>query len=267
MGIRSVIRSPNFKCKEISVLHLKSLNFDFYENPPNSGNRYPNTAGPKRTRLQLGEPGTTSLRLSSPPGCPAPRPRPCIPSPILLMVLQGQHSGSSRPVPAHADPPYPQPCADTPAGSPSSTASLDSYLTSLGVGRAARALLGSPGPSSGHPQRCAPSQFVWYTGAELGKPDGYSTSTEREKRSPILDKESPLDTHTDPKAGRDRPRMHGCAELSRGSGWEPRARPAGQSRRTRGRWMFGAARSRTSRLQAVCDFLPGLPVTLPLRPP
>lgn len=61
--------------------------------------------------------------------------------------------------------------------------------------------------------------------------------------------------------------MHGCAELSRGSGWEPRARPAGQSRRTRGRWMFGAARSRTSRLQAVCDFLPGLPVTLPLRPP
>ena len=160
MGIRSVIRSPNFKCKEMSVLHLKSLNFDFYENPPNSGNRYPNTAGQKRTRLQLGEPGTTSLRLSSPPGCPAPRPRPCIPSPILLMVLQGQHSGSSRPVPAHTDPPYPQPCADTPAGSPSSTASLDSYLTSLGVGRAARALLGSPGPSSGHPQRCAPSQFV-----------------------------------------------------------------------------------------------------------
>lgn len=61
--------------------------------------------------------------------------------------------------------------------------------------------------------------------------------------------------------------MHGCAKLSRGSGWEPRARPAGQSRRTRGRWMFGAARSRNSRLQAVCDFLPGLPVTLPLRPP
>ena len=79
--------------------------------------------------------------------------------------------------------------------------------------------------------------------------------------------ESHLDTQTDPKPARGRTWIHWCAELSRRSGWEPRALHAEQSGRTRGRWMFGAVRSRTARLRAVCDFLPGLPVTLPLRPP
>lgn len=79
--------------------------------------------------------------------------------------------------------------------------------------------------------------------------------------------ESHLDTQTDPKPARGRPWIHWCAELSRRSGWVPRALHAEQSGRTRGWWMFGAVRSRTARLRAVCDFLPALPVTLPLRPP
>ena len=148
MGIRSVIRSPNFKCKEMSVLHLKSLNFD-------STKTLPILATDTQTLLARNG-RACSLASQGPPVCdsallrvaphPAPRPHP---PPILLMVVQGQHSGSSRPAPAHADPPSPRPCAGTPVGSPSSTASLDSHLTSPGVGRAARALLGPPGPSSG----------------------------------------------------------------------------------------------------------------------
>lgn len=78
---------------------------------------------------------------------PTPRPRFCTSSPMLLMVLQGQHSGSSRPAcPAHADPRSLQFCADTPVGSPSSTASLDSYLTSPSVCPGWRLI--PPGPSS-----------------------------------------------------------------------------------------------------------------------
>lgn len=144
-----------------AVFIFKISNFDFYKNPPNSGNRYPNTAGQQRDasaaqRARNHQIAATGLSSGLPPG-----PRARIASPILLMVLQGQHPDPQGLAPAHADPPSRSP-AQTLLCPPSSIlhCPLDSYLTSPCWSRGPLDLTGPPDPSSGHPQRCAPSQFA-----------------------------------------------------------------------------------------------------------